>query len=75
MAPIQSDSAWHNLVRDFLENAEKFASHIEQMPEAMLDLPFVEEKYGTYLRNIEAIIEHSYYHLGQISLLKKMIAG
>jgi hypothetical protein len=34
---------------------------------------FEEEKYGIYRRNIEAIIEHSYYHLGQISLIKKLI--
>jgi hypothetical protein len=35
---------------------------------------FVEEKYGTYYRNIDAMIEHSYYHLGQIVLLKKILA-
>lgn len=29
---------------------------------------------GSYLRNIEGVIEHSYYHLGQISLIKKMIS-
>ena len=27
----------------------------------------------TYLRNIEGVIEHSYYHLGQISLIRKLI--
>ena len=34
---------------------------------------FVKEEYGTYHRNINAIIEHSYYHLGQISLIKKLL--
>ena len=34
---------------------------------------FVDEKYGTFQRNIEAMIEHSYYHLGQIVLIKKML--
>lgn len=38
-----------------------------------LNLPFVNEKYGTYLRNIDGLIEHSYYHLGQITLIKKLI--
>ena len=33
----------------------------------------IQDKYGNYRRNIEAMIEHSYYHLGQISLIKKMI--
>jgi len=40
-----------------------------------LDAIFVLEKYGTYRRNIEGMIEHAYYHLGQISLIKKMIIG
>jgi len=43
------------------------------MTETQLEETFVDEKYGNYLRNIEGIIEHGYYHLGQISLLKKMI--
>lgn len=70
---ILSENDWHRLVKEFLSNAELFASHIEQMEESRLDEPFVEEKYGTYLRNIEAVIEHTYYHLGQVSLLRKMI--
>jgi len=43
------------------------------MPDKKLNEIFVNEKYGTYLRNIEAVIEHSYYHLGQIVLIKKLI--
>ncbi len=35
---------------------------------------FVDEKYGNYYRNIDGIIDHSYYHFGQISLIKKLIA-
>lgn len=73
LKPIQSETDWANLVDAFLSNAEKFADCVEQMPETKFDEPFVDEKYGTYLRNIDAMIEHSYYHLGQISLLKKMI--
>lgn len=43
------------------------------MDDRILDKPFIDEKYGSYIRNIEGVIEHSYYHLGQIVLLKKMI--
>ena len=50
-----------------------FANQVEQMEESMLDQPFADEKYGSYLRNIEGVIEHSYYHLGQVSLIRKMI--
>ena len=46
---------------------------IEQLADEKLDSSFVDEKYGTYQRNIEGMIEHSYYHLGQIVLIKKVL--
>jgi len=70
---IKSETDWNTLVSDFLNNSEQFANHVEQMSDNMLDQPFVDEKYGSYLRNIEGVIEHSYYHLGQVSLIKKMV--
>lgn len=70
---IQSEADWNKLTNDFLSNSEKFASHIEKMDDSFLDQPFLDEKYGSYSRNIEGVIEHSYYHLGQISLIRKMI--
>jgi hypothetical protein len=73
LPPIQSEADWNKLASDFMSNAEKFVTRVEQMEDALFDQPFVDEKYGTYLRNIEGVIEHSYYHLGQISLLRKLI--
>jgi hypothetical protein len=70
---IRSEKDWNKLVNDFLSNSEMFVKQVEQMDESMLDQPFAEEKYGSYLRNIEGVIEHSYYHLGQVSLIRKMI--
>ena len=70
---IETEADWIKLVRDFLINSEKFINHVEQMNDHTLDQPFVDEKYGSYLRNIEGVIEHSYYHLGQISLIKKLV--
>ena len=70
---INSEIEWSKLVSEFLTNSEKFAEKIEKMDEKIFDLPFIDEKYGTFLRNIEGVIEHSFYHLGQISLIKKMI--
>jgi hypothetical protein len=32
---------------------------------------FDDGKYGTVLRNILGLIEHTHYHLGQIVILKK----
>lgn len=70
---IHSEADWNKLVTEFLYNSEKFADQVEQMDDSIFDKPLVDEKYGSYLRNIEAVIEHSYYHLGQISLIRKMI--
>lgn len=71
---ISSEEQWNSLKEDFFLNAEKFTTHVEQMSNEQLAKVFVKPEYGTYQRNIEAIIEHSYYHLGQISLIKKLIS-
>jgi len=70
---IKSKEDWDSLFRELCTNAEKFANHVELMSDEKLEETFVDEKYGNYRRNIEGVIEHSYYHLGQISLIKKMI--
>lgn len=72
LPPINSEADWKKLVSGFLEHATLFADRVEQMDDAQFDKPFIDEKYGTFLRNIEGVIEHSYYHLGQISLIKKL---
>lgn len=72
--PIESQADWEMLQLNLFANAEKFAQQVEQMPDEKLEETFVDVKYGNYRRNIEGIIEHSYYHLGQISLLKKIVA-
>jgi len=70
---INSEEAWKKLVSNFINNSETFVEKVEQMNDIIFDQTFVDEKYGIYLRNIEGVIEHSYYHLGQISLIKKLI--
>lgn len=71
--PIDSQNKWEGFLKIFWNDSEEFASLIDQMPEEKLNQMFVEEKYGTYQRNIDAMIEHAYYHLGQIVLIKKII--
>ena len=73
MPEIVSETDWLNLVNEFESNAERFINHVEKMDDNLLKQPFVKEEYGSYLRNIEAQIEHSYYHLGQVSLIKKLV--
>ncbi len=73
LPPISSEEDWDRLRTGLRTNAEKFAKQVELMTSEKLADTFVDEKYGTYRRNIEGMIEHAYYHLGQISLIKKMI--
>ncbi len=71
--PIESQSQWEEFLVQFWNDAEEFATHIEKMSNEKLNEPFVDEKYGSYIRNIDGMIEHSYYHLGQISLINKLL--
>jgi uncharacterized damage-inducible protein DinB len=73
MPEIKSKEDWDHLLNEIWTNAEHFATHVENMTDEELEDFFVKEEYGTYRRNIEGVIEHCYYHLGQISLIKKMI--
>lgn len=72
-APIVSQEQWELFLTKFWNDSEEFAYLIEQLPEEKLEEAFTDEKYGTYQRNIDCMIEHSYYHLGQIVLIKKLI--
>jgi uncharacterized damage-inducible protein DinB len=68
---IHGENDWERLVKEAFELAERLAALVEAMPDGRLHETFVEEKYGSVLRNIMGVIEHTHYHLGQIVLLKK----
>lgn len=71
--PILCQEDWEALLNKIWEDAEKFASLIEALPDNKLWETFVHEKYGNYYRNFHGIIEHTHYHLGQIALIKKIL--
>lgn len=73
LPPIESAEQWEVLLNRLWTDSEKFTSLVEQLDDSKLDEVFVNEKYGTYKRNIDGMIEHAYYHLGQITLIKKML--
>ncbi len=73
LAPILCEADWKKLLNKTWADAEKFASLVEQLPEHKLEENFSDEKYGTYYRNIQGIIEHIHYHLGQMVLIKKIL--
>ena len=71
---IQSEADWENLLNKTWVEAENFASLVEQLPDNRFSEIFTDEKYGTYYRNMHGIIEHIHYHLGQIVVIKKLLA-
>jgi hypothetical protein len=73
LPPIQSEADWQKLVAKALADAAYFADEIEKLDDARLLGDFADSSYGSYYRNLQGITEHTHYHLGQISLIKKML--
>ncbi len=74
LPPIQSQEDWDKLLAKTWADAENLALLIEQMPESKLWDDFADAKYGNYYRNLQGIIEHCHYHLGQVVIIRKMLA-
>lgn len=70
---ISSQEEWDSFTDSVFRNVHTLASLIEQLPDSILNQTFVNEKYGTYFRNLYGLIEHTHYHLGQIVILHKII--
>lgn len=72
--PISSEQDWQKLLDKTWTDAQNFAMAIEQLPEETLWQDFTDGKYGSYYRNLQGIVEHAHYHLGQIVIIKKILA-
>jgi hypothetical protein len=71
--PINSQGDWEYLLEKTWREADQFAVLVEQLPSIQLWETFTDEKYGTYYSNLQGIIEHIHYHLGQIVVIKKIL--
>jgi hypothetical protein len=66
---IESTEKWNAWTEKSLNNAKLLARAVENLPEEVWQTNF--KTYGTYYRNVNGIIQHTHYHLGQIVMLKK----
>ena len=73
LPPIQSAEDWEGLKIKNWTDAERLAKLVKKIFEDRLEDDFTDKKYESYYKNIQGIIEHVHYHLGQIVLLKKMV--
>ncbi|MBX2925922.1 MAG: DinB family protein [Chitinophagaceae bacterium] len=71
--PINNQQDWETFMNEVWNDVEKFVVLVEQLPDDKLTEIFADEKYGSYYRNIQGVIEHTHYHLGQIVLIKKIL--
>jgi len=71
--PIKSEADWRKLIDKFCADSERYIALVEKMKEEKLNEVFFDQRYGNYLRNLNASMEHAYYHFGQIVIIKKMI--
>ena len=70
---IKNEREWNLRKEKLVKDAENFIQLVRNMETQKLMDVFVKEEYGSYYRSIDVIIEHTYYHLGQIILIKKKI--
>ncbi|MBC8756771.1 DinB family protein [Kordia sp. YSTF-M3] len=70
---ITSQAEWEVFLAKVWKDAEQFADEVAKLPDDCFDQDFTDKKYGSYYRNIHGIIEHTHYHIGQISLIKKLL--
>lgn len=75
MPALASSSDWDALRKRYLKAASQFVQSVKNMNEKRLHSDFVDAQYGTWQRNLEGVIEHSYYHLGQMVLIRKWMGS
>jgi hypothetical protein len=73
LPPITNEEQWQQLRAKVIADGEKFAEVVGKLSDENLLDDFADAKYGNIFRNLLGNIEHSYYHLGQIVLIKKIL--
>ena len=74
MPEIRSEEDWQKMLNRCINEAQEFAKLVDSMPEERLKELMALEKYGNWFQNLLVLQEHSYYHLGQIVLIKKILS-
>lgn len=63
---------WEQLRSGLVVDFQRISESVSRLDDEQLPKIFVMEKYGSWLRNLLGLLEHSHYHMGQIALLKKL---
>lgn len=71
--PINSEGELNHFKTKVLEEANDFINLVHKLDDEILMQPFFAEKYGNYYRNLNGLIEHWNYHLGQLYYIRKYL--
>lgn len=65
--PIWKDeSDWLQFGSSVVDTGRELEAAIAQLPDSIWSTPFVKAEYGSYETNLIGMLEHSYYHFGQL---------
>ena len=70
---IKSAKAWQNFLENVFVTAEALANEIGKLTDEQLLKPLAPQFKKSSFYNLNGILEHLHYHLGQIVILKKLI--
>lgn len=71
---INQESEWIARHALFIKNSDTFINHIKKCNNQFLTGSFVNPEYGSWQKNIEGFIEHAWYHLGQVVLIRRILS-
>ncbi len=72
MPPITSAYDWEQLKKNVFDTVFELADEIRNFPDEKLSEENPVGK-GSFYKKLHGVIEHNYYHLGQIVILKNLI--
>jgi hypothetical protein len=73
MPPIESEADWQALLKKTWDDAEAFAQMVEKLDVGVGFYTAVPPFQSSFYKNLQGIVEHNHYHLGQIVVLKKLL--
>jgi uncharacterized damage-inducible protein DinB len=62
----EHESDWLQFGSTVIDTGRELEAVIAQLPESIWSEPFVKAEYGSYETNLIGMLEHSYYHFGQL---------
>jgi uncharacterized damage-inducible protein DinB len=72
LQPISSEHDWEQLKKNAFDTVNELARAIRHFPDERLEEENPKGK-GSFYKKLQGVIEHNYYHLGQIVILKNLI--